>query len=66
MFFIVFSLIIDLFFSDRVSDVDGVEPVACQPWTSRLSKMAQPNLDYTGTVLFPSFPPNAKHSVTYT
>ncbi|XP_060534730.1 SCY1-like protein 2 isoform X3 [Cylas formicarius] len=33
-------------FNERVTDVDGVEPVACQPWTSRLSKMAQPNLDY--------------------
>lgn len=37
-----------LFVSERVNDVDGVEPVPCQPWTSRLSKMAQPNLDYTG------------------
>lgn len=36
------------FFPERVNDVDGVEPVPCQPWTSRLSKMAQPNLDYTG------------------
>ncbi|XP_071054060.1 SCY1-like protein 2 isoform X2 [Onthophagus taurus] len=34
-------------FTERVNDVDGVEPVPCQPWTSRLSKMAQPNLDYT-------------------
>lgn len=34
-------------FTERVNDVDGVEPVSCQPWTSRLSKMAQPNLDYT-------------------
>lgn len=34
--------------AERVNDVDGVEPVPCQPWTSRLSKMAQPNLDYTG------------------
>ncbi|KAK9876823.1 hypothetical protein WA026_015061 [Henosepilachna vigintioctopunctata] len=31
----------------RINDADGVEPVPCQPWTSRLSKMAQPNLDYT-------------------
>ncbi|XP_049819933.1 SCY1-like protein 2 isoform X2 [Aethina tumida] len=34
-------------FTERVNDVDGIEPVQCQPWTSRLSKMAQPNLDYT-------------------
>ncbi|XP_031348162.1 SCY1-like protein 2 isoform X2 [Photinus pyralis] len=34
-------------FTDRVNDIDGVEPIPCQPWTSRLSKMAQPNLDYT-------------------
>ncbi|XP_068901377.1 SCY1-like protein 2 isoform X4 [Tenebrio molitor] len=34
-------------FTERVNDVDGVEPVPCQPWTSRLSKMAQPYLDYT-------------------
>ncbi|CAG9821532.1 unnamed protein product [Phaedon cochleariae] len=33
--------------SERINDVDGVEPIPCQPWTSRLSKMAQPNLDYT-------------------
>ncbi|XP_076272847.1 SCY1-like protein bma isoform X2 [Rhynchophorus ferrugineus] len=33
-------------FTEKVNDVDGVEPVPCQPWTSRLSKMAQPNLDY--------------------
>ncbi|XP_044752932.1 SCY1-like protein 2 isoform X1 [Coccinella septempunctata] len=34
-------------FIERINDVDGVEPIPCQPWTSRLSKMAQPNLDYT-------------------
>ncbi|XP_017768256.1 PREDICTED: SCY1-like protein 2 [Nicrophorus vespilloides] len=34
-------------FIERVSDIDGVEPVPCQPWTSRQSKMAQPYLDYT-------------------
>ncbi|XP_044733350.1 SCY1-like protein 2 [Chrysoperla carnea] len=33
-------------FTERVSDIDGVEPVPCQPWSSRISKMAQPNLDY--------------------
>ncbi|XP_046394764.1 SCY1-like protein 2 isoform X2 [Ischnura elegans] len=33
-------------FTERVSDVDGLEPVTCQPWTSRLPKMAQPDLDY--------------------
>ncbi|XP_057660575.1 SCY1-like protein 2 isoform X2 [Diorhabda carinulata] len=34
-------------FIERVNDVDGVEPIPCQPWTSRLPKMAQPNLDFT-------------------
>lgn len=34
--------------SERVNDVDGVEPIPCQPWTSRSSKMMQPNLDYMG------------------
>ncbi|XP_069702652.1 SCY1-like protein 2 [Periplaneta americana] len=33
-------------FTERVNDIDGLEPVACQPWTSRLPKMAQPDLDY--------------------
>ncbi|CAH2005342.1 unnamed protein product [Acanthoscelides obtectus] len=33
-------------FTEHVNDVDGVEPIPCQPWTSRLSKMVQPNLDY--------------------
>jgi hypothetical protein len=28
--------------------MDGLESVACQPWTSRLPKMAQPDLDYIG------------------
>ncbi|XP_049813575.1 SCY1-like protein 2 [Schistocerca nitens] len=33
-------------FTDRVNDMDGLESVPCQPWSSRLPKMAQPDLDY--------------------
>ncbi|XP_063239604.1 SCY1-like protein 2 [Bacillus rossius redtenbacheri] len=33
-------------FTERVNDIDGLEPVPCQPWTSRLPKMAQPDLDF--------------------
>lgn len=35
-------------FTERMNDADGLEPVPCQPWTSRLPKMAQPDLDYIG------------------
>lgn len=31
-----------------MNEVDGLEPIPCQPWTSRLPKMAQPDLDFTG------------------
>ncbi|XP_046681827.1 SCY1-like protein 2 [Homalodisca vitripennis] len=34
-------------FTERMNDVDGLEPLSCQPWTSRLPKMAQPDLDFT-------------------
>ncbi|XP_033608206.1 SCY1-like protein 2 isoform X4 [Cryptotermes secundus] len=33
-------------FTERVNEIDGLESVSCQPWTSRLPKMAQPDLDY--------------------
>ncbi|XP_046997938.1 protein kinase domain-containing protein ppk32 [Schistocerca americana] len=32
--------------TNRVNDMDGLESVPCQPWSSRLPKMAQPDLDY--------------------
>lgn len=35
-------------FVERCHESDAVEPVVCQPWSTRLSKMAQPNLDYMG------------------
>lgn len=35
-------------FPERVNETDPVEPVTCQPWSSRASKMTQPNLDYMG------------------
>lgn len=35
-------------FMERCNETDGVEPVMCQPWSNRLSKMAQPNLDFMG------------------
>ncbi|XP_048505533.1 SCY1-like protein 2 isoform X2 [Athalia rosae] len=33
-------------FLGRVNEIDGLDPVTCQAWSSKLSKMAQPNLDY--------------------
>lgn len=33
-------------FIERANETDGVEPVPSQPWSSRISKMAQPNLDF--------------------
>lgn len=33
---------------ERCHETDAVEPVVCQPWSTRLSKMAQPNLDFMG------------------
>lgn len=33
-------------FIERCHESDAVEPVVCQPWSTRLSKMAQPNLDF--------------------
>lgn len=33
---------------ETVVDIDSPEPVRCVPWTSRFSKMVQPNLDYIG------------------
>ncbi|XP_037045286.1 SCY1-like protein 2 [Bradysia coprophila] len=33
-------------FIERVNETDAVEPVICQPWSSRASKMTQPNLDF--------------------
>lgn len=36
-------------FPERVNETDPVEPVPCHPWSSRASKMTQPNLDYMGT-----------------
>lgn len=30
---------------------DGSEILPCQPWSTRLSKMTQPNLDYFGTYM---------------
>lgn len=34
--------------TERVNETDAVEPVVCQSWSSRASKMTQPNLDYMG------------------
>uniref|UniRef100_A0A336MKF9 CSON002411 protein n=1 Tax=Culicoides sonorensis TaxID=179676 RepID=A0A336MKF9_CULSO len=33
-------------FIERANENDAVEPVLSHPWSSRLSKMAQPNLDF--------------------
>lgn len=37
-----------LMYTERVNETDAVEPVVCQPWSSRASKMTQPYLDYMG------------------
>ncbi|KAF6201765.1 hypothetical protein GE061_004160 [Apolygus lucorum] len=33
-------------FTERMNEIDGLEPVSCQPWSSRVPKMAQPDLDF--------------------
>ncbi|BES98272.1 protein kinase activity [Nesidiocoris tenuis] len=33
-------------FTERMNELDGLEPVSCQPWSSRVPKMAQPDLDF--------------------
>ncbi|XP_055689243.1 SCY1-like protein 2 isoform X3 [Lutzomyia longipalpis] len=33
-------------FIEHISESDAVEPIICQPWSSRQSKMMQPNLDF--------------------
>ncbi|CAD7082852.1 unnamed protein product [Hermetia illucens] len=33
-------------FIERVSETDAADSIVCQPWSTRVSKMAQPNLDY--------------------
>ncbi|XP_038118205.1 SCY1-like protein 2 isoform X8 [Culex quinquefasciatus] len=33
-------------FTERVNEQDSTDPVPCQPWSTRTSKMVQPNLDY--------------------
>ena len=45
---VYFSIHFNFFFIERVNETDAVEPVPCQPWSSRGSKMTQPNLDFMG------------------
>ncbi|XP_058065791.1 SCY1-like protein 2 [Anopheles bellator] len=33
-------------FTERINETDATDPVPCQPWSSRASKLVQPNLDY--------------------
>ncbi|XP_053676283.1 SCY1-like protein 2 [Anopheles nili] len=33
-------------FTERTSETDATDPVPCQPWSTRASKLVQPNLDY--------------------
>uniref|UniRef100_A0A0A9XY57 SCY1-like protein 2 n=2 Tax=Lygus hesperus TaxID=30085 RepID=A0A0A9XY57_LYGHE len=33
-------------FTERMNEIDGLDPVSCQPWSSRVPKMAQPDLDF--------------------
>lgn len=47
--------------SERVNDSDPTEPIVCQPWSSRASKMTQPNLDFMGEcICFISLLPRAR------
>lgn len=52
IWFLFFSFLFsELYFAqqqERCHENDSTEPVVCQPWSSRLSKMAQPNLDFMG------------------
>lgn len=34
--------------SEKANETDAVEPIPTQSWTTKISKMIQPNLDYTG------------------
>lgn len=36
---------------EKCHETDAVEPVMCPPWSTRIPKMAQPNLDYTGKAM---------------
>ncbi|XP_023289663.1 SCY1-like protein 2 [Orussus abietinus] len=33
-------------FVEPLNQIDGLQPVPCQPWSHKLPKVAQPNLDY--------------------
>lgn len=35
-------------FTERTNETDATDPVPCQPWSTRASKLVQPNLDYMG------------------
>lgn len=35
--------------AEHLITTDAPEQIICQPWSTRLSKMTQPNLDYNGT-----------------
>lgn len=48
VFFFIFFVVVQIEFIERVNETDPVESVPCQPWSSRASKMTQPNLDYMG------------------
>ncbi|XP_055845977.1 SCY1-like protein 2 isoform X3 [Episyrphus balteatus] len=34
-------------FIEKLNETDVADSIVCQPWSSRISKMAQPNLDFT-------------------
>lgn len=37
-----------MYLIERVNETDPVEPIVCQSWSSRASKMTQPHLDFMG------------------
>lgn len=43
----LFSFYFHLILTEKCHETDAVEPIMCPPWSTRLSKMAQPNLDFT-------------------
>lgn len=36
-----------LILTEKCHETDAVEPIMCPPWSTRLSKLCQPNLDFT-------------------
>ena len=46
--FCPYSLRKILSFAEKIGEQDGTDSIHCQAWSSRISKMAQPDLDFIG------------------